>query len=141
MRFLAIALGITLLGSNAFAQTTAKVQVTIKVPAKVASFKDYRLVVMLRHDHPSQDDRGLKTVDRINLATFSHTAGKDTLQTFTLGDKVKFNTEVNYSVSVVVFDAAGKRSHLGEKDGMDAEAMVLTNGSPDRVTMIVRKAD
>jgi hypothetical protein len=132
---------ILLLGSDAFAQESAKVQVTIKVPAKVASFKDQRLVIYLSHDNPLKGDDARDTpVDRHIDKTFSHMKGQETVLTLTLGEKAKLNTKVQYAVSVTVFDSRSKRTHIGERDGR-SPCQVLTNGSPNRITLIVRPVD
>jgi len=127
--------------SGAFAQETAKVQVTIKVPAKVASFKDQRLVVFLSHDNPLLgDDKRDTAVQRYVDKAFSHTKGRETVLTVTLGEKAKLNAKVQYAVTVSVFDAKSKRTHLGERDGQSL-CLVLTNGSPNRVSMDIRPVD
>src|SRR6516164_8777651 len=91
---------ILLLGSDAFAQESAKVQVTVKVPAKVASFKDQRLVIYLSHDNPQKGDDARDTsVDRHVDKTFSHIKGQETVLTVTLGDKTRLNTKVQYAVN------------------------------------------
>jgi hypothetical protein len=140
--FIAITPGlILLLGSDALAQESAKVQVTLKIPAKVASFKDQRLVVYLSHDNPLKGDDARDTpVDRHINKTFSHTKGKETVLTLTLGEKAKLNTKVQYTVSATVFDSKSKRTHIGESDGQSL-CRVLTNGSPNRVTFLVRPDD
>jgi hypothetical protein len=133
---------ILLVGSDAFAQEeSAKVQVTLKIPAKEASFKDQRLVIYLSHDNPLKGDDARDTpVDRHIDKTFSHTKGKETVLTLTLGEKAKLNTKLQYGVSVTVFDAKSKRTHIGESDGQSL-CYVLTYGSPDRVTLVVRPVD
>src|SRR5260370_30348328 len=140
--FIAITSGLILLpGSNAFAQESAKVQVTLKIPANVASFKDQRLVIYLSHDNPLKGDDARDTpVDRHIDKTFSHVKGQETVLTLTLGEKAKLNTKVQYAVSVTVFDSRSKRTHIGERDGR-SPCYVLTHGSPNRVTLVVRPVD
>src|SRR5713226_8702491 len=132
--FIAITSGLILLpGSDAFAQESAKVQVTVKVPANVASFKDQRLVIYLSHDNPLKGDDARDTpVDRHIDKTFSHMKGQETVLTLTLGEKAKLNTTVHYAVTATVFDPKCKRTHIGERDGQSL-CYVLTYGSPDRV--------
>jgi hypothetical protein len=132
---------ILFLGSDAFAQESAKVQVTVKVPAKVVSFEDQRLVIYLSHDNPLKGDDARDTpVDRHIDKTFSHVKGQETVLTLTLGEKAKLNTNVQYAVSVNVFDPKSKRTHFGECDGRSL-CHVLTHGSPNRVTLEVRPVD
>jgi hypothetical protein len=140
--FIAITVGsIFVLGSDAVAQETAKVQVTVKIPAKVASFKDQRLVIFLSHDNPLLgDDKRDTAVDRRVDKAFSHTKGRETVLTLTLGEKAKLNPKVQYAVSVTVFDTKSKRTHIGEIDGQSL-GYVLTNGSPNRVTLMLRPSD
>lgn len=130
---------ILLLGSDAFAQESAKVQVTLRIPAKVASFEDRRLVIYLSHDNPLKGDDARDTpVDRHIDKKFSHTKGKETVFAVTLGEKAKLNTKVQYAVSANVFDPKSKRTHIGESDGL---CHVLTYGSPSRITLVVRPVD
>ena len=126
-----------LVGSDAGAQESAKVLVTIKISAKTPSFKDQRLVVMQYHNFPTQDDRGDKAVDRHIDAKFSHEQGKDTILTLTLGEKAMLNRRVQYSVNASVYDG-GTRTHRGELDGTEAPFNVLTNGCPSKLTLEVR---
>jgi hypothetical protein len=126
------------IGSHASAQESAKVQVTIRIPAATPSFKDQRLVVMLYHNFPTQDDRGDKAVDRHIDAKFSHTKGADTLLTITLGEKAKLKREVQYSVNVSVFTRDSKQTHRGELEGRTGPFSVLTNGAPSKLTLQVR---
>jgi hypothetical protein len=139
---IAITFGLILLvGSDAFAQESAKVEVTLKIPAKVASFKDQRLVVYLSHDNPLKGDDARDTpVDRHIDKTFSHTKGTETVLTLTLGEKAKLSTTVHYAVTATVFDPKCKRTHIGERDGQSL-CYVLTYGSPDRATLVVRTLD
>ena|ERR1022692_3750010 len=137
---LAISLcSLLMLGSAVSAQESAKVQVTIKISAKTPSFKDQRLVVMLYHDFPLQDDRGPKTVDKHIDTKFSHEKGKETVVTITLGEKAKLKRDVQYTVNVYVYDG-GKRTHFGELDGEQGPFNVLTNGRPSKLTLVVRAA-
>lgn len=139
---IAISAGLVLMaGGDLFAQETAKVQVTIKVPAKVASFTHHRLVIMLYHDHPTQADRGKTGVDRHVDQVFSHKNGQDTVLTLDLGDRAKVNRKVQYSVTAALFNATGKSTHVGDKDGQRGPCNVLTNGAPNRVLLIVRPLD
>jgi hypothetical protein len=132
---------IFLVGSDGFAQESAKVEVTLKIPAKVASFKDQRLVVYLSHDNPLKGDDARDTpVDRHIDKTFSHTKGTETVLTLTLGEKAKLTTTVHYAVTATVFDPKCKRTHIGERDGQSL-CYVLTYGSPDRATLVIRPVD
>jgi hypothetical protein len=132
---------ILLLGTDAFAQESAKVEVTVKVPATVASFKDQRLVIYLSHDNPQKGDDARDTpVDRHIDKTFSHKKGQETVLTLTLGEKAKLNRNVQYAVSVTVFDPKSKRTHIGECDGRSL-CYVLTHGSPSRIPLVVRPVD
>jgi hypothetical protein len=130
-------LGLT--SPQAFAQETATVQVTLKIAKTTPSFKDLRLVVMLYHDHPLQDDRGLTTVDRYVDAKFAHQQGKDTVLTITVGAKAKLRKDVPYSVNVTVFDKASKLTHFSERDQGRGPFDVL-NGAPSKITVLVRPA-
>lgn len=137
----ALAIGSLLLsGSHVLAQTTAKVTVTITISKKVPSFTDQRLVVMLYHNFPNQDDRGDKAVDKHIDAKFSHEKGKDTIVTITLGDKAKLNREVQYRVNVSVFDKPGKCTHVGMIEGQPGPFNVVTNGAPSKLTVPVMLA-
>ena len=133
------ALSLFLFGSNAFAQETAKVQVSLTISDKTPSFKDHRLVISLYHDFPLQDDRGNRTVDRHIEAKFSHTKGTPTKLTVTLGEKVKLNPNVQYSVTLSVFTPDSKLTHIGAIDG-EAGPFPVLNGGPSRLTIIVRPA-
>jgi hypothetical protein len=46
--------------------------------------------------------------------------------------------KMRYYITVFVLDDAGKRTHIGEKDGKAGLCLVLTDGQPNKVTMIVR---
>jgi hypothetical protein len=140
MKHLSLALvagSLLLTGSHAFAQSTAKATVTIIVPKNTPSFSDQRLVVMLTHNFPTQDDRGNRTVDKHIDTKFSHVKGKDTIVTLTLGDKVKLNGEVQYSVNVSVFDKASKCIYVGNIDDQSGPFPVVTNGAPLKLRIVV----
>ena len=64
-------------------------QVNIKISKMTPLFTNQRLVVMLYHNHPTQPDRGKTGVDKHIDAKFSHTKGKETVLTVTLGEKTK----------------------------------------------------
>ena len=139
MKRLAFAIPMLLcLASAASAQESAKVQLTLKISPKTASFKDQRLVVMLYHNHPLQDDRGLSAVDRFVDAKFSHQTGKETKLTVTVGEKAKFKSGVHYTLSVTVFDKANKVTHVGEIDGEGGPFTVLTTGSSNKLAIVLR---
>ena len=143
MKHLSFALvvgSVLLSGSNALAQETAKVTITITISEKTPSFSDQRLVVMLYHDNPLEGDRGDTAVDRHIDAKFSHVVGKKTVATLTLGEKAKRKFDVEYSVSVTVFDKASKRTHLGEIDGNPGPFPVLTGGTPNKLAVVVNPA-
>ena len=123
---------------SAIAQETAKVQISVKISGKVPSFKDQRLVIMLAHDYPQQDDRGDMAVDNYVDAKFSHTMGKETDLVITLGEKKSLNRNVLYFITLAVFTPQSKLTHEGVWNGVDGPVYVLTNGSPSKVTLLVR---
>ena len=69
---------------------------------------------------------------------FTHTTGKDTTVEITLADKATIKPKLRYYITVFVLDGAGKRTHIGEKDGKAGLCNVLTDGNPNKVTMIAR---
>ena len=127
-----------LVASSAAAQEAPKVYLTIKVSSKVASFNNQRLVVMLYHNHPNQDDRGLTAVDRYIDQSFSHQKGRESVVKVLLGDRAKLRTDVQYSVNVTVFQGLGTITHLGEFDGVPGPISVITNGHPSKLTFDLR---
>ena len=129
---------VLLVGSPAFAQGTAKVQVTITIPAKAASFEGRRLVVMLYHNYPGQEDRGMAAVDKHVDTKFSHVQGKETVLKLTLGDKAKLKTNVQYSVNANVFEGTNKITHVSEWKGQPGPYSVLTNGAPKEIAILLR---
>ena len=137
---LAIPVGLLMLvGADARAQDSAKVQVTVKSSDKMPSFTNQRLVISLLHNFPKQDDRGNRTVDRYIDAQFSHEKGTPTVFTITLGENVKLNRAIGYFVTLSVFTRDSKLTHIGEINGDEGPFSVL-NGSPGKLTISVRPA-
>jgi hypothetical protein len=117
---------------------TTKVQVKVQIPAKVAAFKDQQLEVRLYEHDPRIADKAATLLHKQLKQSFSHEAGKDTVVDIALGEKAKLQPKMGYYITVFVLDAAGKRTHIGEKDGKSGLCNVLTKGNPSKVTMIVR---
>ncbi|MSQ94309.1 MAG: hypothetical protein EXR98_07105 [Gemmataceae bacterium] len=124
--------------STLLAQESAKVNITVQIPAKADSFKDQQLEVLLFEYDPRIADKAATQLDKHLLKTFAHTTGKETRQEITLGEKTKVDAKMRYYVTVFVLDSTGKRTHIGEKDGKSGLCNVLTNGNPSKVTSIVR---
>lgn len=126
--------------ADVVAQESAKVEVTIKISDKTPGFQGNRLVVMLYHDHPNQQDRGLTGVANHVDRKFSHQLGRETLVTITLGDEVKIKPGVQYSVDVTVFDEDSKVTHVSEVNGLRGAFNVLTNGASNKVAVLLKPA-
>jgi hypothetical protein len=121
--------------------TPSKLEVEIVVPAELASIEKQQLEISLFEFDPRIADKPADLFDSKKEAVFAHTKGKETKMTFTLGDKVnngKTNANKSYYVTVFVLKD-GKRTHIGEKDGKSGLTKVLTNGQPNKVTMILRE--
>ena len=140
MKRLFVSLPLVFFGLSAgavHAQESAKVQITIKISDKEASFTNQRLVVTLVHDFPLDQDRGPRTVASHVDAQFSHRKGKETVLKITLGDNVKMDPDVQYFVNLSVFTPDSKRTHHGEIDGDNGPFRVITNDSPRALTLSV----
>ena len=124
--------------SLARAQESAKVQATVQVPAKLDSFKDQQLELLLYEFDPRIAGKKATQIDKHLNKTFSHATGKDTAVEITLGAKATINPKMRYYITVFVLDAGGKRTHIGEKDGKAGLCLVLTDGNPSKVTTIAR---
>jgi len=130
---------IAIVCASAFAQDeTAKVQAKVQIPATLASFKDQQLEVLLYEFDPRIADKAATLIDKHLNKSFSHTTGKETSVEITLGEKAKLQPMMGYYLTVFVLDAAGKRTHIGEKDGKAGLCSVLTKSNPSKVTMIAR---
>jgi hypothetical protein len=121
----------------ALAPQSTTVLVTIQVPAKVDSFKDRQLEVLLYETDPRVADRAATQVDKY-LQPIYHDNGKDTTRIISIAAKAAINPQLRYYVTVFVVDAAGNRTHIGERDGKSGLSYVLTDGSPYIITMIAR---
>ncbi|MBM3992616.1 MAG: hypothetical protein FJ303_00440 [Planctomycetes bacterium] len=137
-RFSLFAVSLLAISSPTLAQDAAKVEVVVHVPSKVDSFKDRQLEIRLYEFDPRIADKGATLLDKHLDKSFTHDAGKDRLVVVTLGAKAKVDPKMRYYITVFVLDAAGKRTHIGEKDGKAGLCLVLTDRNPSKVTMIAR---
>ena len=126
-----------LAGAPVGAQESAKVTVTVKVPAKVASFSNQKLEVLLLQEDPAVEKGPFFAAKYVN-PSFSHTAGKETKLEIVVGDKAKVTPRMQYTISVYVLDSkTNKRLLIGERDGESGPCIVLTRGASNKATMIV----
>jgi hypothetical protein len=134
----ALAAGLmALAGSSVSAQESAKVTVTVKIPAKVASFSNQKLEVLLLQEDPAVEKGPFFAAKFVN-PSFSHITGKETKLEIVLGEKVKITPRMQYTISVYVLDSkTNKRLLIGERDGQSGPCIVLTRGASNKATMIV----
>jgi hypothetical protein len=117
---------------------TAEVKVKAIVPAKLASFKDRTLEVLLYKYDPRLADRAADLVDRYEVKNFAHTRGADTVKEFTLGKKEKLDEKKGYYLTLFILE--GKtRTHIGECDHAKGFARVLTGTAPNEVSATFRE--
>ena len=120
------------------AQDRAKVDVTIKIPAKTQSFTNLRLVVMLYHNDLNEDERRV-AVDRYIDAKFAHTQGKETVVKVTLGQNAALKPNLQYTLTATVFQGGSKRTHFSECDGREGPFVVLSDGRT-KINLVLRPA-
>jgi hypothetical protein len=119
---------------------SSKVTGEVLLPSRLASFEKLRLEVTLWEYDPRLADASATRFDEVVVKDYAHTKGKDTRTAFTLGEKVnggKTNAGKAYYLTVFITQG-GKRTHIGEKDGKPGLCMVLTDGSPNEVTLTLR---
>jgi hypothetical protein len=133
-------LSLFIVGSEATAQDTAKVKITIKVSDKTPSFTNRRLVVMLYHNHPLQEDRGPTAVDRYIDVHFSHEKGTETVIKLILGENAKLKSDVQYTVTANLFQGLSTITHVSECEHENGPFRVLTYGHPRKITLELRPA-
>jgi hypothetical protein len=125
----------------AFAQGPSKLEVTIKVPADVPSFKGQTLEVQLFEFDPKIADKPAEKFDQAVIKDFSHEQGKETVKEVTLGEKAKEGKTTpmrSYYTTVFVLKN-GVRSHIGEQDGKKGTlCRVFAEGKASKVTMVLR---
>jgi hypothetical protein len=93
----------------------AKTQVVVKVPENVASFRNHRLDVVLNEYDPRV--KGKETlIDKHSDKAFSHNRFAETTRAISLGANAQMKPAMHYYVTVEAFNAAGKRTLVGEKD-------------------------
>lgn len=119
---------------------SASTQISVRVPAELASFQNQMLEVTLYEYDPLA--RGRETaIERHVDRAFRHTRGTETRSLITLGNNRPTMPGMAYYVTVAVYrNNDGKRMHLGEADGKRGPAHVLTDGKPNQVTMTLRVA-
>ncbi len=138
-----VLVGLVLAGGSvlALAQGPSKLEVTVKIPADVPSFKGQTLEVLLFEFDPKIADKPASKFDQVVLKDFSHEMGKETVKEVTLGEKAKdgkTNAARSYYATVFVL-RNGARTHIGEQDGKKGIlCRVLTDGQPSKVNMVVR---
>ena len=121
------------------AQEPAGVKILVTIPAKVATFENQRLEVLLLQTDPRIADKGPMLADRHLDKEFSHAAGKETRVEIVLGAKAKINPRMQYSLKVQILDSkTNTPRYIGERDGQPGPVYVLTQGAASKVTMIVR---
>jgi hypothetical protein len=119
----------------------SKLQVDLVIPAGVASFEGLQLELQLWEYDPLLADAKAMLFDEQKVKNFLHTKGKETRMSYTLGEKAnggKTNDRRRYYLTVFLTQDA-KRTHIGEKDGKPGLCNVLTDGNPNKVTMVVRE--
>lgn len=122
----------------AAAKSDAALTVTMVIPTGVPSFAGRTLELQLWEYDPFLADASAKNIGKIIDPNFSHTAGKETRKKFAPGPKpADVKERMGYYVTLFVLDA-GKRTHMGERDGNRGISKVLTQGAPKEIQMIVR---
>jgi hypothetical protein len=117
---------------------TAEVKVKAVVPARLESFKDRTLEVLLYKYDPRLADTTADLVDRYEVKNFAHTRGTDTVKVFSLGKKEKLDEKKGYYLTLFILD--GKtRTHIGECEHARGFARVLTGTAPNEVSATFRE--
>jgi hypothetical protein len=117
----------------------AKTQVVVKVPDNFESFQNQHLEVVLYEYDPRV--KGRETlVDKHSDKAFSHNRFAETTIAISLGANAQMKPAMHYYVTVEAYNAAGKRTLIGEKECKRGISNVLSEGKANQVTMIVRQA-
>jgi hypothetical protein len=121
----------------------SKLQVEVVIPPTVASFEGLQLELQLWEYDPLLADVKADLFDEQKVKSFSHTQGKETRMSYTLGEKANGGkTKDRRSYYLTVFlTQDGKRTHIGEKDGKPGLCNVLTAGNPNKVVIVVRQVN
>lgn len=145
MRYLLAVLATTFLSTpllhSAAEPVPSKVTGEVVIPADLASFGKLQLEIKLYEYDPKLADAPAKLFDELVIKDYSHAKDKETKTPFVLGEKAnggKTNPGRSYYLTVFVTQD-GKRTHIGEKDGKPGLCKVLTDGHPNKVTLVVRE--
>lgn len=113
--------------------------VVVQAPANLAPIPNRDLEVILWEIDPRVPGKEVMVEKHLQRA-FRHAAGAETNQRITLGAHATAMPDMVYHVTVAVLDPFGKRTHLGEKNGVRGLASVPSEGKPSQITMVIRLA-
>lgn len=116
---------------------TSKVEGVMIIPKTVGTFMDQTVEIRLYKYDPRIADKAADLVDLVRVEKYSHTAGKESKKTFTLGQKSKLDPRMSYYVTLFILKDK-KRAHIGECAHRKGLCTVLTRGQPQKIKMTVR---
>jgi hypothetical protein len=115
----------------------AKVEGVFVIPKTVPSFENHRVDIGLYEFDPKVEDGGSTLIDHVSFRKVSHTEGKETRMKFSLDGDIDVVTEFSYNVTFNIRNREGN-THWGKFEH-DEAGLVLTDGKPSRVTILVRE--
>jgi len=116
---------------------SARITGTVAAQKDLKSFEKLVLEVRLYEYDPRIADKAAELVDKLEVKNFSHTEGKETVETIELGAKAKLKPGKSYYVTVFVLDGKD-RTHIGDLAHAKGFAKVLTNGEPREIKGTLR---
>src|SRR5262245_41850153 len=113
---------------------SSNTQINLIIPGKHPGFQN-KVLETSRHQYDPHVKNKEIEFDKLVDKSFRHATGSDTMRNFTLGAARSTKPGMQYFVTIAIYDGRGKRTHVGEKDGVRGPCSVLTVGKPNQVNM------
>jgi hypothetical protein len=116
---------------------STRVEGSMVLPKEVATFEKRVVEIRLYKYDPRIAGKAADLVEKVEFKDFSHTLGTETKKGFVIGAKGMLEPKMGYYLTLFILEG-GKRTHIGECEHVKSLCKVLTDGSPDKVSLKVR---
>jgi len=127
-----------LLAWQAPAEQSAKVTGHIITPKTVKDYAGLVLEIRLYEYDPLLADAPATLIGTFSKKNYAHKTGSETKTKFIIGDAAKIKPRRSYYLTCYVIDAKDNRMLMGKKKDKSFLCHVLTNGHPNKATLILK---